>query len=130
MCKSLFIISFLLCFMLNAKANSFSYCSSFASDSTEIILALKKNDTGNYAKVRNAITSMPGINFRGYCNNHSVFLLYIKNNDYGGAEKFLELLLQADPTINSLIFLKKGSIKDLLNHCQFSNPNDAAANKQ
>ncbi len=128
MLKSISILILFFIVSMGSHANiSFKLKSSPPTfDSLSVIIALKNEAKSDYSTVKTAINNMSNIKYIAFCDNHSIYMFYIDKNTYENANFFFKQLITINPSITSLIYLKKGNINELLNSCSFIDPSDAS----
>ncbi len=120
--KYIFTLFFIIAAFLNTNA---SIRSSQPNDSVEVLLSIKNNDPVIYAKVKDILSTLPGVVCVLYCENHAVFALYVNANIYTTKRNFLEQLDKLAELNAPLLSIKKGSFTELFKNCNTSNPQEA-----
>ncbi len=120
--KRLFILFVFIGFF--SKAQSVTKVANASFDSLEVFLSIQHHDADIYTTVKNSMQSLSGLNYFTYCDNHSVFLVYIDKNTFATKNIFLEKLQKLNPMYADRFLLMGGGFKDLVNFCEPSDAND------
>jgi len=97
-------------------------------DSLGVILAL--GNTDYYQEVKSVIQTLSGVKYVAYCDNHSVFMLYIDKIAFNNRDLFLEKLLKLCPQASRYLFIKEGVIPEFVPFCEPQNSTDAQTIKE
>jgi hypothetical protein len=96
-------------------------------DSIPVVISLTADDYANIMNVKTKINALTDVNYVGFCSNHKVFLLYVDPNFHGSATTFLSTLIKSTGILS--LTLKEGTIKDIINFCEFNIPSEYNKNK-
>ncbi|MES2566448.1 MAG: hypothetical protein V4565_06265 [Bacteroidota bacterium] len=92
------------------------------TDSIPVIISLSTDVKSDIGLFKSKIKSLTNLNYVGFCNNHNAFLIYIDPTVHGSALAFLGSMIKSTGIYK--LSLKEGSVKDIIEFCDFNDPSE------
>ncbi|MCD6020015.1 MAG: hypothetical protein K0S53_3136 [Bacteroidetes bacterium] len=123
--KKIFQKKVILCFLLLAGFKTIN--AQALQDSVPVVISIINDKPAYLNNVKSAIKNLSHVNYVGFCNNHKIFLMYIDPVFHGSSTVFLSNLIKSTGLYE--LSLKEGTVKEILDFCDFKDPAEYDANK-